>query len=69
MRLVYVNVSHRLGLACPITFNPADFYIQALAIAPGREEQCRQNVQVTKYEVETYTENNKKCMQHTFTEV
>jgi len=30
----------RAGFHCPPNFNPADFFIQTLAIQPGSEEQC-----------------------------
>lgn len=30
-----------LGTPCPPNFNPADFFVQLLAIAPGREAECR----------------------------
>ncbi|XP_043198378.1 protein white-like isoform X1 [Amphibalanus amphitrite] len=33
-----------VGYACPTNFNPADFFIQTMAIVPGNEEQCRQRV-------------------------
>lgn len=33
-----------VGYACPTNFNPADFFIQTMAIVPGMEEQCRQRV-------------------------
>ena len=34
----------RVGYACPTNFNPADFFIQTMAIVPGMEDQCRQRV-------------------------
>ncbi|GFV96376.1 protein white [Trichonephila clavipes] len=34
----------RVGLKCPINYNPADFYVQNLAIAPGRENESREKV-------------------------
>jgi hypothetical protein len=36
----------RLDASCPTNYNPADFFIQQLAIAPTREEVCRQNVEM-----------------------
>ncbi|OXU28894.1 hypothetical protein TSAR_016626 [Trichomalopsis sarcophagae] len=30
-----------LGASCPNNYNPADFYIQLLAVVPGREYACR----------------------------
>lgn len=34
----------QLGMTCPSNYNPADFYIQELAIAPGREFECRKKI-------------------------
>ncbi|GFS54140.1 protein white [Nephila pilipes] len=34
----------RAGFECPINYNPADFYIQNLAIIPGRENESREKV-------------------------
>ncbi|XP_062517800.1 protein white-like [Corticium candelabrum] len=34
----------RLGYACPENYNPADFYVHALAIVPGREDECKLRV-------------------------
>lgn len=34
----------RLGYPCPMNYNPADFFVQTLAIVPGNEEQCREKV-------------------------
>lgn len=36
----------RLGKECPSSFNPADFYIHALAILPGQEEESRKQIKV-----------------------
>ncbi|GLV36000.1 white [Carabus blaptoides fortunei] len=33
-----------LGAPCPKNYNPADYYIQLLAMVPSREESCRQAV-------------------------
>ncbi|KAK2584256.1 hypothetical protein KPH14_006667 [Odynerus spinipes] len=30
-----------LGAACPSNYNPADYFIQVLAVVPGREASCR----------------------------
>ncbi|GFG38120.1 hypothetical protein Cfor_07570, partial [Coptotermes formosanus] len=35
-----------MGACCPSNYNPADFFIQLLAIAPTREESCRQTVEM-----------------------
>ncbi|KAJ4431107.1 hypothetical protein ANN_19702, partial [Periplaneta americana] len=35
-----------LGAACPSNYNPADFFIQMLAIVPTREESCRQTIEM-----------------------
>lgn len=31
----------RLGASCPSNYNPADYFIQILAVVPGREDSCR----------------------------
>ncbi|XP_053662239.1 protein white isoform X1 [Anopheles marshallii] len=31
----------QLGIPCPPNYNPADFYVQMLAIAPAKEAECR----------------------------
>ncbi|XP_046741059.1 ABC multidrug transporter H-like [Diprion similis] len=33
-----------LGAACPSNYNPADHFIQVLAVVPGREAECRQAI-------------------------
>ncbi|KAG8229498.1 hypothetical protein J437_LFUL010073 [Ladona fulva] len=33
-----------LGAPCPSNYNPADFFVQLLAVVPSREELCRQAV-------------------------
>jgi ATP-binding cassette, subfamily G (WHITE), eye pigment precursor transporter len=33
-----------LGAPCPQNYNPADFYVQLLAIAPNREQECRDTI-------------------------
>jgi len=30
---------------CPPNYNPADFYVQILAIAPTKEDECRETIQ------------------------
>jgi len=44
--LVQTFLCGRLGAPCPTNYNPADFFIQLLAIVPTREESCRQNVEM-----------------------
>ena len=34
----------QLGAGCPSNYNPADFFIQLLAVVPTREESCRQTI-------------------------
>ncbi|XP_071490677.1 protein white-like [Diadema antillarum] len=34
-----------LGYTCPKNYNPADFFIQTLAIVPGEEAECKQKVE------------------------
>ena len=36
-----------LGMNCPPNYNPADFFIQKLAIIPGKEEDGHQMVNVS----------------------
>jgi hypothetical protein len=33
-----------MGAVCPSNYNPADFFIQMLAVVPTREETCRQTI-------------------------
>ncbi|KAL1462443.1 hypothetical protein WDU94_014277 [Cyamophila willieti] len=35
-----------LGAACPSNYNPADYYIQLLAVVPSREETCRNTIEM-----------------------
>ena len=35
----------RLEAPCPSNHNPADFYIQLLAIVPTQEDECRNKIQ------------------------
>lgn len=30
-----------MGAACPSNYNPADYFVQVLAVVPGREMSCR----------------------------
>lgn len=34
----------RIEAPCPNNYNPADYFVQLLAIAPGKETACRQAV-------------------------
>jgi ATP-binding cassette, subfamily G (WHITE), eye pigment precursor transporter len=43
MRFSFKNIS-RLGVPCPINYNPADFFVQLLAIAPNKEQECRATI-------------------------
>ncbi|KAF4532329.1 hypothetical protein B566_EDAN003632 [Ephemera danica] len=36
----------QLGAPCPSNYNPADFFIQLLAVVPNREESCRQTIEM-----------------------
>lgn len=40
-RITYV---FSLQAPCPRNYNPADYYVQLLAVIPGREESCKQAV-------------------------
>ncbi|KAG8222397.1 hypothetical protein J437_LFUL003018 [Ladona fulva] len=35
-----------LGLECPSTYNPAEFYVQQLAVVSGKEEQCLKHIEI-----------------------
>lgn len=34
----------RLGVPCPVNYNPADYFVQLLAIAPNKENECRATI-------------------------
>lgn len=36
----------RLGYPCPMNFNPADYFVNTLAIVPGEEEESKNRVKV-----------------------
>lgn len=38
------NFFNNLGIPCPQNYNPADYYVQKLAIAPNAEIECRSNI-------------------------
>lgn len=40
----YYKVYFSLEAPCPKNYNPADYFIQLLAIVPGQEESCRQAI-------------------------
>lgn len=43
--LIFKNlVMKSLGAGCPSNYNPADYFIQMLAIVPGHEVSCRQSI-------------------------
>jgi hypothetical protein len=44
--LRHILVCTRMGAACPSNCNPAEFFIQMLAIVPTREEACRHTIDV-----------------------
>jgi len=35
----------KCGFPCPVNYNPADHWVQALAVIPGIEEKCRTNIE------------------------
>ncbi|XP_076375253.1 protein white [Megalopta genalis] len=35
-----------LGAACPSNYNPADYFVQVLAVVPGRESSCRHAIHI-----------------------
>ena len=38
--IIYFLITSSQGYKCPHNYNPADFYIQKLAIAPSNKESC-----------------------------
>lgn len=36
--------SYRMGAPCPSNYNPADYYVQMLAVAPGKEDESRASI-------------------------
>ncbi|XP_052218229.1 protein white-like [Dreissena polymorpha] len=34
-----------IGLSCPVNFNPADFYIHTMAVRPGKETECKAQIE------------------------
>lgn len=42
------NFFDSVGFKCPSKYNPADFYIDKLAIIPGKEAECKQVIRVSK---------------------
>lgn len=40
-----LNFFKSVGYPCPVNFNPADYFIQTLAVVPGNEEACRARVE------------------------
>lgn len=52
----------RIGLRCPHNYNPADFYVQQLAIIPGREDECKRKVAriCTKFSESSYAYRTKQ---------
>lgn len=43
MSLKY-SLFSRLGVPCPVNYNPADYFVQLLAIAPNKEHECRTTI-------------------------
>lgn len=33
-----------MGVPCPVNYNPADYFVQLLAIAPHKEQECRATI-------------------------
>jgi hypothetical protein len=44
-----VNYFSGLNLNCPVNYNPADFFISSLAVIPGKEDQCKNQIKVNNY--------------------
>lgn len=43
-KMVLIFKFLRLEAPCPRNYNPADYYVQLLAIIPGKEESCKQAI-------------------------
>lgn len=41
--LIFVHL-FSVGYPCPNLYNPADHYVQVLAVTPGNEAECKQKV-------------------------
>lgn len=39
-----LNFYKSVGYPCPVNYNPADFYIMKMAVVPGRENECRAEI-------------------------
>lgn len=39
-----LNFYKSVGYPCPVNYNPADFYIMKMAVVPGREKECRAEI-------------------------
>lgn len=35
-----------MGASCPLNYNPADYYVQLLAVVPTQEDSCRQTIEM-----------------------
>lgn len=33
-------------MPCPVNYNPADYFVQVLAIAPNKEQECRATIKL-----------------------
>lgn len=42
---VLVSLSDSVGYPCPENFNPADHFMNVLAVTPGKEDGCRNRIQ------------------------
>ncbi|CAG2116215.1 unnamed protein product, partial [Medioppia subpectinata] len=56
-----MNTFSSLGYKCPTNFNPADFYIEQLAIIPGREDECKAKINDI---CDNYTKNGEQLGQN-----
>ncbi|XP_065564713.1 protein scarlet-like isoform X1 [Artemia franciscana] len=53
-RIAYMGTTKRVlsffesfGYKCPENYNPADFFVQTLAVVPGHEQHCRSTIKAT----------------------
>ncbi|WAR21687.1 WHITE-like protein [Mya arenaria] len=58
-----LEVFKRSGFPCPVNFNPADFYIHTMAVMPGKETECKAQIEydeafsnTSRYEASIFTQ-------------
>lgn len=58
----------RMGYHCPSAYNPAEFFIKALAVVPGCEENCKQAIKgiCDQFAVSEYAKQIEVVVQYEF---